>query len=69
MSILLYSLTVSNKILMKWWQIYGQIAEQEIMKRQNVINPYHTTGLFLYPLKYPHLFSRCIERDQWHDMG
>ena len=30
-----------------------------------VINPYHATGLFVYPL----MFSRGIERDQWNGMG
>ena len=30
-----------------------------------VINPFHATDLFRYPL----MFSRGIERDQWHEMG
>ena len=37
-------------------------------------NPYHTTGLFLYPLKALEtsvflIISEDIERDQWHTMG
>ena len=33
-------------------------------------NPSHATGLFRYSLKTSeNLFSRGIERDQWHEMG
>ena len=38
-----------------------------------LLNPVHTTGLFLYPLKTENLwflvFLGGIERDQWHEMG
>ena len=39
-----------------------------------VINTFHVTGLFLYPLKTSEnqrflMFSEGIERDQWHEMG
>ena len=30
-----------------------------------IIDPFHATGLFLYPLKT----SGGIERDQWHEIG
>ena len=35
-----------------------------------VSNPYHTIGLFLYPLKTKsfRMFSGGVERDQWHDV-
>ena len=39
-----------------------------------LINPFHDTDLFWYPLKtsenpcFP-VFSGGIERDQWHEMG
>ena len=38
------------------------------------INPFHATGLFLYPLEtsetfYFLMFSGGIERDQWHKNG
>ena len=37
-------------------------------------NPFHATGLFLYPLKPSGTISflmlpEGIERDQWHEMG
>ena len=32
---------------------------------KKLINPFHATGLFRYPL----MFSGGIERDQWHEMG
>ena len=36
-----------------------------------VINPFHATGIFLYPLKTSgnQRFSGVMKRDQWHEMG
>ena len=39
-----------------------------------VVNPFHTTGLFIYPLKTSEylwffMFLGGIEKDQWHHMG
>ena len=32
------------------------------------VNPFHASGLFLYPRKnFP--FSESIERDQWYEIG
>ena len=39
-----------------------------------LLNPFHVTVLFLYPLKIPktsgfQMFSGGIERDRWHELG
>ena len=34
------------------------------------INPFHTTGLFLYPLKTENMrFGGVLDRDQWYEIG
>ena len=49
------------KILMLTF--YGHSTDQEIMKRQNVINPYHTTGQEIYtPEITPPVFKMCRKR-------
>ena len=40
----------------------------------SILNPFHATGIFLYPLKKSEnlWFSdalRGIEKDQWHEMS
>ena len=36
----------------------------------NVVNQFHVTGLFLYPMETGFLmFSGGIERDQWREIG
>ena len=50
------------------------IALHILKLASNVLNPFHATGLFRYPLKtsenlwFSDIF-RSVERDQWHEMG
>ena len=44
----------------------------QIFTANRLFNPFHTTGLFLYPLQNLDnffFFSWGIERYQWHDIG
>ena len=40
--------------------------------KQDIFNPFHTTGLFRYPQKTENqrflMFSWDIEKEQWHEM-
>ena len=50
------------------------IALHILKLASNVLNAFHATGLFRYPLKtsenlwFSDIF-RGVERDQWHEMG
>ena len=53
---------------------FAKFLRTPVATSENVslrVNTFHTTGLFLYPLKtYGFLmFSGVIERDHWHEMG
>ena len=52
----------------------AQFWEALKLKRALVRHPFHAKGFFLYPLKISKnrdflMFTRVIERDQWHEMG
>ena len=49
--------------LMKLLNLDSKIITLSLMKML-IIDPFHATGLFLYPLKT----SGGIERDQWHEI-
>ena len=77
-------LSFIEKNLIKWYEvrIYYHVYEVNWSCNQCnlvnffktfIINPFHATGLFLYPLKTSEnvkflMFSGGIERDQWHKM-
>ena len=44
----------------------SRVISQENHQFAN-INPFYTTGLFIYPLKTSE--NQNIERDQWYGMG
>ena len=76
-SLLESSSTLSNTKIFKvnfWtWNYLLIILNTSLHWPGQVINPFHATGLFLYPLKYHKtssfmMFSGGKKRDQWHNL-
>ena len=51
--------------------VENHLENRSIFTLDLVINSFHATGLFLYPLKTSGflMISGGIERDQWHETG
>ena len=63
MEVLLYNCTKGVKHSVAKYSVHGA--------NKCRINPFHATGLFLYPLKTRGFlkFSGGTERDRWHELG
>ena len=59
-----------REIIFPWFFVVQKRCGEGFKAELKLINPFHASGLFWYPLTRGFLmFSGGIERDQWHEMG